>query len=97
MNANLSWITKTLWTFLVRNMSKTFRNTVNSMVDGEKHNGLELWRVLYIANEGGSREVEVADLGALHDFPACTNGADLPQFLGTWVALAHEQGGDLPA
>ena len=59
-------------------------------------NGLELWRVLWRDNEGGALQVEVADLGALHTFPACPSEVDLPIYLGEWLSLAQEQGGDLP-
>ena len=35
MTVDLPWVTRTLWTFLLRNMTKSFRKTVNSLVDGE--------------------------------------------------------------
>ena len=46
--------------------------------------------------EGGANEVEVAELGCLHDFPACPSAVDLPRYLGEWLALAQDQGRDLP-
>ena len=51
---------------------------------------------MWIKYEGGAAEVEVADLGALHSFPQCPDGASLQQYLGEWLGLVHEQGQDLP-
>ena len=42
MTCDLSWITKSLWTFLVRNMTRSYRRTINALVDGEELNGLDL-------------------------------------------------------
>ena len=58
---------------------------------------MELWRVLWRDCKGWTLEVEVADLGALHEVPACQSGNDLAQYLGEWVTLVNEQGQDLPA
>ena len=96
MNCDLVWITRQLWTFISRNVTRSFRKTLKSLVSGEELNGLELWRVLWRDNEGGSLAVEVADLGALHAFPPCPSGADLPRYLGEWLTLVQEQGMDLP-
>ena len=96
MNVDMTWITKSMWTFMVRHATKSARNTFHTLVDGEELNGAELWRVLYVNNEGGANEVEVADLGALHSFPACPNGASLPQYLGLWEKLRREHGAGLP-
>ena len=69
---------------------------MKALVDGQELNGLELWRILWVTMEGGASEVELSDLGALHDFPACGSSSHLPMYLGEWVALVQEQGGDLP-
>ena len=96
MSADLLWITKQLWTFMSRHVTKSFRATMKSLVDGQELNGLELWRVPFITNEGGAQQVEVADLGALHNFPHYENNFDLMAFLGEWITLVQEQGQDLP-
>ena len=96
MSADLNWITRQLWTFISRHVTKSFRSTLKSLVDGQELNGLELWRVLWATMEGGASEVEVADLGALHNFPSCTSNEHLPRFLGEWLTLVQEQGRDLP-
>ena len=81
---------------MFRNVTKAFRRTLRSLVCGEELNGPELWRIRWHTNEGGGMEVEMADLGALHAFPQCTDSADLPRYLDEWTALVQEQGKDLP-
>ena len=56
------------------------------MILGEELNGLELQRVMLLKYEGGAAQVEVADLGALHDFPQCPDSTALQQYLGEWFA-----------
>ena len=70
---------------------------MRSLVNGEELNGLELLRCMWVRYEGGAAEVEVADLGALHDFPACPDAVSLQQYLGEWLSIVQEQGTDLPA
>ena len=96
MLIDMTWITKTLWTFMIRHATKATRKTFRTLVDGEELNGAELWRMLWIQNEGGQDEVEAADLGALHRFLDCPGTKVLPQYLGLWVSMAREHGGDLP-
>ena len=96
MTIDLNSATRQLWTFTSRHVTKSFRSTLTSPVDGQELNGLELWRVLYTTMEGGASEVELADLGALHKFPECKASSELSLHLGTWVALVQEQGKDLP-
>ena len=95
-NCDIAWITKHLWTFIARNVIKSFRKSLKSLVAGEEFNGLELWRTLWISNEGGFEQVECVDLGALHTFPVCESPADVQRFLGEWLALAQEQSTDPP-
>ena len=99
MNIDMLWITKQLWTFLVRHVNRDTRKSFKTLVDGEELNGAELWRSLFVNNNGGAGEVEVADLGALHAFPPCPSGADLPHYLGLWLSLSlvSSQGMDSPA
>ena len=55
-------------------------------------NGAEPRRPLFVQNEGGAGEVEVADLGALQAVPARHTVADLPQYLGLWAGIVGTQG-----
>ena len=45
----------------------------------------------------GANEAEAVDLGSLHTFPKCPNSAVLQQYLGLWMSIVDEQGGDLPS
>ena len=65
LTRDLMWVTKQIWTFVSRHVTKHFRKTLRSLVDGEKLIGLEPWRVLFLQHEDGAAEVEVADLGRL--------------------------------
>ena len=79
-----------------KHVTNSYRKSLRSLVNGEEQNGLELLRYMYVRFEGGAEEVEVADLGALHDFPPCTASTNLQNFLGEWLAIVQEQGEDLP-
>ena len=81
-----------LWMFLASVLADSVFTRMESLAGGEEGNGLELWRVLYVNNAGGADEVEVADLGALHSFPACPNPSQLSSYLGLWMSLVGEQG-----
>ena len=96
MNIDMPWITTALWTFIVRNVKADARKNFKSLVDGEELNGAELWRMLYVTNEGGAEEVECADLGAFHTFHACPSMESLPQRLGLWNSMDTSHGNDLP-
>ena len=58
MTCDLVWITRQLWTVLSRNVTRSFRKSLKSPVSGEELNGLELWRVIWRDNEGGSIAVK---------------------------------------
>ena len=92
----MAWITKALWTFMVRHANKSTRKSFRTLVGSEELNGAELRRVLRINNESGAEEVEVADLGALHAFPPCQSGAALPQYWGLRLPIVNGEGSDLP-
>ena len=57
------------------------------MVNGETCNGLELWRRLYVENEGGAEQVVMAGLRRLHNFPQCPDRSKLGAWLGEWLTL----------
>ena len=75
--------------------SKTLYLRRKALAGGEAATGIA-FRMCYAEHEGGAAEVEIADLGALHEFPQCPSGNDLSIFLGEWMTLVQEQGGDLP-
>ena len=96
LNADLRWISMHLWTFMVRHLSKAFQESIRGLVNGEMLNGLELWRVMFCQNRGGSIRVGIAETRSLHRFPACTDSKHLAQYLGEFVALMDSQGQGLP-
>ena len=97
MNIDMTWITRSLWTFMLKHAKKSTRNMFKTLVDGEELNGAELWRTLYVQNKGGANEAEAVDLGALHTFPKCPNSAVLQSYLGLWMSIVDDQCSDLPA
>ena len=80
--SDLMWVAKQFCTFASRRVSKTYRSTLKSLVDSQEPNGLELWRVLWVAVEGSASVVESACLSALNTFSECANNESLPRFLG---------------
>ena len=57
MDIDMTWIAKSLWTFMVRHVKPDIRRTFRTLVDGEELNGAELWRMLFVNNQGGASEV----------------------------------------
>ena len=47
LNVNMMWLASTLWTFLIRNVTKSYRKSVRSLVSGDELNGLELIPVMW--------------------------------------------------
>ena len=96
-SANLFWVANSLWTFVSRHVTKSFRKSMRSLANGEELNGLELQRFMWIKHEGGAADIEFADFGALHTFPQCQDPSALQQYLGEWLALVQEHCQDLLA
>ena len=48
LSANLMWISNARWTFVSRHVTRSFRKSMRSLVNGEELNGLELLRTLWI-------------------------------------------------
>ena len=94
--ANLVWVTNALWTSVSRHVTNSFRNSMKSLVIREELHGLELLRIMYICYENGADEVEVADLGALHDVPQCADSSELQVYLGERLSIVQGEGADLP-
>ena len=93
---DLRWVTKHLWTFLVRHLAPGYRESINALVNGETMNGLELWRVMYVQCRGGAERVALAEQRSLHRFPRCTQIKHLAQYLGEFTIIMNNQGNGLP-
>ena len=66
---DLVWLSKELWSFLGPKLGEDpYKNRVQT-ARGEDRNGLELWRNLFEANQGGAEQVALAGLRRFHKFP----------------------------
>ena len=93
---NLPWLSRHLWTFLGPRLGDSIYQRRVQMAGGEDSNGLELWRRLFIENEGGAEQVALAGLRRFHAFPKCTKKEDLSTFLGDWTHLRNQHGSTIP-
>ena len=91
-DVKLLWLTNTLWAFLCQQMTKEFTRNLRCLVAGEEHNGLELWKVRFHQNQGGSKKVQVGERRALHIFPECPDPNNILQHVGRRKMVATTQG-----
>ena len=66
------------------------------MCSGEECNGLEIWRVLYQQNSGGSVPLEKLEREYFVSFHKCEKLVDLQAHLAQWVQLKNKYGVGLP-
>ena len=66
------------------------------MTLNEEDNGIELWRALFIENEGGAEQVQLGGMNSLHSFPPCPGPSDLQHWIGQWQICRQKFGHDLP-
>ena len=57
-----SWITSHLWTFIGKHVTQTTYTRRTTLTGGEEDNGVELWRALFVENEGGAEQVLIGGL-----------------------------------
>ena len=67
-----------------------------ALTQNEADNGFELWRALYVENEGGAEQVALGGMSNLHAFPKCPRVDDLQHWLGQWQMTRQKYGADLP-
>ena len=79
---DLVWLSKELWCFLGPRLAEGPYSQRVQMSGGEDRNGLELWRKLYLNNEGGAEQVALAGLKRFHRFPACPSKEKLGYWFG---------------
>ena len=77
-------------------MSDTLFGRRMTLTGGGEFNGLELWRVMYMTNMGGSISMKVAERNFFIGVPACTKEDELQTHLGQWLQLRQKYGSDLP-
>ena len=93
---DLVWISRHLWTFLGPRLGDDVYGRRVQMAGGEENNGLELWRKMFMDNEGGAEQVALAELRRFHSFPVCPSKDKIGLYLGEWVYLRNRYGGNLP-
>ena len=79
---DLPWVAKELWCFLGPRLAEGPYSRRTQLAGGEDRNGIELWRKLYMENEGGAEQVALAGLRRLHRFPTCPSQDKLGFYLG---------------
>ena len=67
-----------------------------ALTQNDVDNGFELWRALFIENEGGAEQVALGGMSNLHSFPQCPRIDDLQHWLGQWQMTRQKYGADLP-
>ena len=56
---DMQWISRHLWSFTGRNVTDVVHGRRLNMTLNEEDNGIELWRALFIENEGGAEQVQL--------------------------------------
>ena len=64
---HLPFISTQLWAFVGNHLGPLPYSQRLALVGGEDYNGLELWRKLYLNNEGGAEQVALAGLERVHN------------------------------
>ena len=93
---DMRWIAQHLWTFIGKNVNDSVHERRLTLTQNEEDNGIELWRSLFIENEGGSEQVELGGMASLHAFPQCPSMTDLQHWIGQWQITRLKFGRDLP-
>ena len=96
INVDFHWIANHLWTFIGKQISDTMYHSRTTLTNGEDNNGVELWRALYIQNEGGADQAEVGGMNDFHTFPQCTDVANLQTWIGQWIQVRNQFGAGIP-
>ena len=90
------WLSQHLWVFIGNHINNDLHGRRLSLTQNEQDNGFELWRSLFIENEGGAEQVALGGMSTLHSFPQCPRIEDLQHWLGQWQICRHKYGSDLP-
>ena len=90
------WLSQHLWVFIGNHISNDLHGRRLSLTQNDQDNGFELWRSLFIENEGGAEQVALGGMSSLHAFPQCQRLEDLQHWLGQWQICRHKYGSDLP-
>ena len=89
---NLPEIAINLYSFLGMHLGSDTYMRRPQLVDGEEGNGIELWRKLYLQNEGGAEQVYLMGLNRFMTFQKCPHRNQLATYLGEWEILRLKYG-----
>ena len=90
------WVANHLWTFIGKNVTDSVYYSRTTLTHGEENNGVELWRALYIQNEGGADLAVVGGMNDFHNFPQCEKPENLQTWIGQWQQVRNQFGAGLP-
>ena len=85
-----------LWSFLRNNVNDKVHERSLELTFNQAGNGLELWRALFVENEGGAEQVQLGGMTSLHSFPQCPSAADMQHYIGQWQITRQKFGAGLP-
>lgn len=94
--ANLQQVASQLWTFIGNNVSDLTHQRRSQLAVGEQFNGMELWRILYMENEGVARQVAVAGRSGWYSSPQCPNTTDVYTYVNQWNTMRVQYGIGVP-
>ena len=63
-----------------------------TLAAGERNNGFEVWRKLYVTYKGGDAYVSLVDENVLFSYPQCTHEDHLEDHLNKWLELKLKVG-----
>ena len=93
---DFQWITSHLWTFIGKHVTEVVYSRRMTLTNGEEDHGMELWRALFVENEGGAEQVIVGGMNNLHSFPRCDRPENLQTYIGYWQQTRMQYGQGLP-
>ena len=93
---DMLWISNHLWVFIGRNVNDSIHGRRLTLTQNEPDNGIELWRALFVENEGGAEQVILGGMTSLHAFPQCPSLGDLQHWVGQWQITRQKFGQGLP-
>ena len=93
---NFKWLSQHLWVFIGKNINDDLHGRRLALTQNDADNGFELWRALFIENEGGAEQVALGGMSNLHAFPQCPRVEDLQHWLGQWQMTRQKFGAGLP-
>ena len=81
--------------FVIDWLPKSMYTRRTQIAGGEFGNGFELWRRLYMENQGGDDAITFGGLRRLQEFPRCEQLAKLSEHLDDWLDVLSTYGHEL--